>query len=202
MLQYCDYTSDRKKIITDDLLSFHSVYSDFHVKKGWGENDCETISVEGTVTVNNNNTLIEVPLSFCFPQQYPDIPPLCRVIPKDHNTIIQSKYIDSYGMISVEILRNWNRNSDSLDIMQKCCEYFEEHIPVLNIKDCFISEMWKVRTQIDELCKEKNELLKQNSLYLECSKQLGTTARLARPLTTPPQIFFQKMLLTNSGLPN
>lgn len=169
LLEYSDYDAETLKIVKEEIEILYQIYPELIPSKGWGEGDSHNVGLTGKVPVTWENGVRYVPFSICFPLHYPRNPPWCRVVSGTLEIINPSENVDLTGRVLISLLRKWSPNHDSLEVIQKCTEYFSTHFPVFDFGTTFLSEMWRVRMQIDALLKEKI-LLEKHSV--EVAKEL------------------------------
>ena len=129
--------------------------------------------MNGTIPVDYKGQVYNIPFEILYPADYPTTAPQCRIVPTDSIIINPSEDVDPKGCIFTNILKDWNRQKDSLEVIQHCIECFSNKIPVLDIGSFYINEMWKVSNQIDDLMIEKRKLEQINNDIKESIKNFS-----------------------------
>ena len=158
MLDYSDYERNTLQVIKQELEMLSAIYPTLRPEKGWGEGNAHNLAMQGRIPVVYQGISVFVPFAICFPLAYPKSPPWCNVLASPAEIINPSKRVDNSGRVSIGILRKWNGTKDSLEVLQKCGEYFTKNFPIFDLGSMYLSETWRVRTQTENLLKEKYAL--------------------------------------------
>ena len=162
LLEYCDYSNEESVLIENEIKMVHQVYPDLIPNRGWGSHADHTVSLTGFLVVEKNTRPIKIPFGICYPVGYPIKPPLCSIITKKNDVILSSSQdIDSLGNFFVEAFRNWSPSNDSFEVISQCIEAICKYMPLKNLEEVYLNEMWRVRKQIDEVNQDKRALKKK-----------------------------------------
>ncbi|OMJ72615.1 hypothetical protein SteCoe_28889 [Stentor coeruleus] len=158
LLEFSDYNTDIVNVIKQEAIMLNRIYPELKPNRGWGKIDKHTISLIGRIPLERNGTYYMLPFGICFPTKYPNVPPLCNVIPGNMDILIASKRVLSTGAITIKLFENWNNNYDSLEVVQSCIKHFTKHPPTIDIGAEYLRESWALRREIEDLNKEKSAL--------------------------------------------
>lgn len=173
MLEYCDYSGEQRRYIEEEIRNVHFMYPELQLNRGWGSNEDHCIGLTGHLSIEKGQKVLNVPFGVCYPVGYPDKAPICNIITKKNDVILQnSNKIDQSGNLSVEAIRNWNSSKDSIEVILQCISFISEKMPWHNLGEVFMNEMWRVKKQIDQMNKEKKILLKSLEDINEKNKNL------------------------------
>lgn len=174
MLEYCDYSGEQRKFIEEEIKNAHFMYPDLQLSRGWGSNEDHCIGLIGHLNIEKGSRTVKVPFGVCYPVGYPDQPPLCTIITKSNEVILQnSNKIDKRGNLVVDAVRNWNRSRDSIEVILQCTSFISEQMPWYSLEEIFMSEMWRIKRQIDEMNNDKRALTKSIKDIQEKNKNLA-----------------------------
>ena len=179
LFEYADYDKETENVINLEIMMIREIYPELFPAAGWGEGVTHTISLKGAIPVTYNDSIQKVPFAICFTLNYPNTPPLCNIEYAPSQKIMPSKRVDEDGKITIGILRKWRSNKDSLEVIQKCSEYFSQHFPILDFGAIFLSEMWRIRVQIDDLIREKQALERDSKEIQRAAESLKKTISTA-----------------------
>lgn len=161
LFEYSDYDLPVISILKQELRVVHQSFTGLWPSRGWSSKDEHSVGLVGHIEVDYNGTQCRVPFGICYPIDYPKSPPQCNIITQSNHIIILNSNISAFGSITVNSIRNWTSNSDSVDVILECINFLSKTRPWFNLDDVFISELWRLRNQIDDLNKDKILLKEQ-----------------------------------------
>lgn len=66
------------------------------------------LCLNGTIPVPYKGSLYNIPVRIIYPDPYPSIAPIARVIPTANMFVKASEYVDEDGTVKLSLLYNWN----------------------------------------------------------------------------------------------
>ena len=173
LFDYSDYDLPVISILKQELKVVHQSFSGLWPSRGWASKDEHSVGLTGHLEVDFSGTPCRVPFGICYPIEYPTCPPQCNIITQSNHIIIPNSNISAFGLITVDSMRTWTRNSDSVDVILECISFLSQTRPWFNLDDVFVSELWRLRIQIEDLNKDKILLKEQLKVIEDLDENLG-----------------------------
>ena len=173
LFEYSDYEPPLISKLKIELKAIHEIYPDLWPSRGWSSKTDHCIGLTGHLEINYKGTPCRVPFGISYPISYPSVPPQCNIITQTNHIIFPNSKIDPLGSIFVDSLTNWNSSLDSLSTIFEIVDFLSSELPLFDLDDVFISELWRLRSQIEDLNRDKI-LLKEEQKQVEVlSSQLS-----------------------------
>jgi ubiquitin-protein ligase len=151
LLEYTDYEVPVQKKLMVELKVIHQLYPYLWPNRGWGVSTDITISLTGHLEAEYDKTPISIPFGISFPKDYPKVPPLCNILTQSNHVVLDNPRVSPNGDLSVPAMRDWNSSSDSIEVLIQCVQCLCDTKPWFNLDDVFLAELWRKRTQIEEV---------------------------------------------------
>lgn len=158
LMDFGDYDKNTQAVIRQEAIMLHGIYPDLKPNRGWGKPDDHTLSLIGRIPLEREGSVYTLPFGICFPIDYPNVPPLCNIIPQNMDILIPSKRVSAEGIITTKLLKAWSKNYDSLEVVQSCIKHFTKHPPTIDIGAEYFRESSILRQEIEDLIIEKSAL--------------------------------------------
>lgn len=66
------------------------------------------LCLNGTIPIPYKGSVYNIPIRIIYPDTYPAIPPIVRVIPTANMVVRPSEYVEEDGTVKLSILYSWN----------------------------------------------------------------------------------------------
>lgn len=172
MLEYSDYNHQNLNLLKQEIEMVHQMYPSLNLASGWGSKSEHTVALVGTIPIDFQGAVYNIPFAISYPVSYPDSAPLCKVTPTDSFLIKTSETIDEQGNVSIKLLKNWDKFKDSLDVIQNCTQEFSLSPPIYDIGKFYVNEMAKIKSQIDELLSDKRNIKRINEQVQDSIREI------------------------------
>ena len=164
LLEYSDYQAALIQKLKLELKNIHEIYPGLKPSRGWSGTENRCIGLIGDLEIKFKDALVNVPFGISYPINYPALPPDCNILTRSNHIIIPNPRINNQGAIFVDSIINWNSSINSLSVICECIDFLSAELPWFNLDDVFISELWRLRYQIEGLNKDKILLKEQQNL--------------------------------------
>jgi ESCRT-I complex subunit TSG101 len=120
LLSNCEYNRKTKSYLATEIKHVIKRYRSLQVQLSDGilhNQSTVILCLNGTIPVTYKGSIYNIPVRIIYPDTYPSIAPIARVIPTPNMFVKPSMYVDEDGTVKLNILNTWHSNHNTVIII-------------------------------------------------------------------------------------
>lgn len=120
LFSMCQYHKETQSDLAKEMKKVVKRYPSLHVQVTdlFLHNQSRVfLCLNGTIPVKYKSKLYNIPVRIIYPNLYPSIAPIVRVMPTPNMFVKPSEYVDEDGTVILNILNRWNYNYNTVVII-------------------------------------------------------------------------------------